>query len=85
MNLKPIKQNMNEVTLRKDNSTYRILFSYQTPVAYIRKWSDGGMVVRRTSKFWSRTTTRHINSWLGELNHCECEQAELDNLLNEVK
>lgn len=85
MNLTPIKANMTEIKLRKDNSEYRILFSYQTPVAYIRKLADGGMVVRKTNKFWSRTTTRHINQWLFGKSFFECEQSELDNLLNEVK
>lgn len=39
---------------------YWILFSYGTPVAY----SDGAKVYR-TEKFWSVTTSGHINRWVG--------------------
>ena len=57
MNLKPIKQNMTE--LEFPNSY--VLVSYSTPVACTMK-STGEVFV--TNKFWSKTTSRHINQWL---------------------
>ena len=60
MNLIPIKTNMTEIQI---NNT-KILFSYKTPVAYYNL-ETGKM--RRTSKKWSQTTTRHINKWLLEV------------------
>jgi hypothetical protein len=85
MNLKPLAANKTEMTFTKeDGSTYRVLFSYQTPVAYIRTWPDGGMVIRKTNKRWSNTTTRHINSWI-PTNHLAIDQSEFDNLLKGVK
>jgi hypothetical protein len=63
MNLKPIKANMTEVEVLD----MKILFSYQTPVAAIIR--EGNRAVGsiwhqyKTEKFWSRTTSRHINAW----------------------
>ena len=56
MKLKPIANNMNELTLA--NGT-QVLFSYQTPVA---SWENGQFY--KTEKFWSKTTSRHINKWV---------------------
>lgn len=58
MNLKPIASNMTEVTI---NENLVVLFSYQTPVAAMTQ--DGYI---KTEKFWSKTTSRHINKWLPE-------------------
>jgi len=85
MNLKPIKQNMTEVNV----GTKSILFSYKTPVACF-DYSEGAGhgVYYKTSKKWSRTTTRHINQWIpdsGEVSIQEKDQEWFDNLLNEVK
>ncbi len=85
MNLKPIKANMNEI----EAGDLTVLFSYKTPVAYHR----AGVGYAKTNKYWSRTTSRHINQWLASNGYNaergdvlkEVEQAELDNLLNEVK
>lgn len=78
MNFKAIKDNMNEIS----TTNYTVLFSYQTPVAYMDIKTGK---TYRTSKKWSVTTSKHINAWLGkdcgELVH----QSVLDNLLNEVK
>ena len=53
MQLTPIASNMTEV----ETSEARILFSYRTPVAaYV--FGDGFV---RTEKWWSVTTSRHIN------------------------
>jgi hypothetical protein len=85
MNLKPIKANMNEVEI----GDLTVLFSYETPVAYHRD----GVGYAKTSKFWSVTTSRHINQWLKLTGYDEehgdglreVEQETLDNLLKEVK
>jgi hypothetical protein len=63
MNLKPIKANMTELEL----DGMKILFSYETPVAVLIL--EGSRAVGaiwhqyKTEKFWSRTTSRHINTW----------------------
>lgn len=58
LKLKPIANNMTEITLPDGK---QVLFSYQTPVA---SWEDGQFY--KTDKFWSKTTSRHINKWA----HC---------------
>jgi len=82
MNLKPIKANMNEVELANAN----VLFSYRTPVALQIK-STGE--VFKTSKYWSRTTSRHINQWVKEFTEPEKvkekPQEYFDEFSNEVK
>ena len=55
MNLNPIRSNMTELEI----GNKKILFSYKTPVAY---FENGQYYI--TDKFWSRTTTRHINAWV---------------------
>ena len=57
MQLTPIASNMTEVETKEA----RILFSYKTPVAaYVF-----GRGYVKTDKFWSVTTSRHINKWIG--------------------
>ena len=57
MQLAPIASNMTEVETKEA----RILFSYKTPVAaYVF-----GKGYVKTDKFWSVTTSRHINKWIG--------------------
>ena len=57
MRLTPIGTNQTEI----ETADARIFFSYKTPVAaYI---FGRGFV--RTNKFWSVTTSRHINKWIG--------------------
>jgi len=85
MKLNPIRQNMNEVEI-KDKI---ILFSYKTPVAYYK----ARVGYAKTNKFWSKTTSKHINEWLRDKGYSkergnglrEVDQDILDNLLNEVK
>lgn len=43
-----------------------VFFSYQTPVVAIRRSTDSLYV---TEKYWSHTTTRHINKYLADLNY----------------
>lgn len=81
MNLKPLGMNKTEVELEPD---HRILFSYRTPVAetYL---SPEGMIYRITEKKWSRTTSKHISSWLPVDQAEEMPQEYFDNLLSGVK
>ena len=75
MQLTPIASNMTEV----ETSEARILFSYRTPVAaYV---FGEGMV--RTAKYWSVTTSRHINKWIGSTDRPvkQVPQTYLDNLV----
>ena len=74
MKLTPIAANQTEVSI---NDGTQIFFSYKTPVAaYL---PEKGYV--RTEKFWSVTTSRHINKWLGGVNNVsEISQDILDNL-----
>ena len=56
MQLTPIASNMTEV----ETSEARVLFSYSTPVAaYVF-----GRGYVKTEKWYSTTTTRHINKWI---------------------
>lgn len=81
MNLNPIKANMTELEINGS----LILFSYKTPVAMLKL--DGG--VYRTSKFWSVTTSKHINQWLKnfdmEIKPIEKPQSFFDELILGVK
>ena len=74
MQLTPIASNMTEV----ETSEARILFSYRTPVAaYVF-----GRGYVRTEKWFSVTTSRHINKWLPENGTVkEVEQTYLDNFV----
>jgi hypothetical protein len=81
MQLTPIASNMTEV----ETSEARILFSYRTPVAaYVfgQLPIDGevysGYV--KTDKWWSTTTSRHINKW-GAKEGTEMPQSLLDSLV----
>ena len=76
MQLTPIASNMTEV----ETSEARILFSYRTPVAaYV--FGEGFV---RTEKWWSVTTSRHINKWLDGGTAKEVSQTYLDNLVQGV-
>ena len=74
MKLTPIAANQTEVSI---NDGTQIFFSYRTPVAaYL---PERGYV--RTERFWSKTTSRHINKWLQGVNNVsEVSQTVLDNL-----
>ena len=76
MKLTPIATNQTELSF---TNGAQVFFSYKTPVAaYL---PEKGYV--RTSKFWSVTTSRHINKWLqGVTNVDEIDQSILDNLTN---
>ena len=75
MQLTPIASNMTEV----ETSEARILFSYRTPVAaYVF-----GVGYIKTEKYWSVTTSRHINKWIGgkDVTVREVTQTYLDGLV----
>ncbi len=76
MQLTPLASNMTEV----ETEDARILFSYRTPVAaYVF-----GKGYVKTDKFWSVTTSRHINKWMGSQTAKDCAlmlQSDLDNLV----
>ena len=55
MQLNNIASNMTELTLSDGT---QVLFSYKTPVAC---WVNGEYF--KTEKYWSKTTTKHINKW----------------------
>ena len=76
MQLTPIASNMTEV----ETSEARILFSYRTPVAaYV--FGEGFV---KTDKWWSVTTSRHINKWLDGGTPKEVAQTYLDKLVQGV-
>ena len=74
MQLTPLASNMTEV----ETDLGRVLFSYRTPVAaYV--YGEGFV---RTEKWWSVTTSRHINKWLPENGTVkEVTQTYLDTLV----
>ena len=74
MKLNPIAANQNEVVLNNGDT---IFFSYKTPVAaYL---PEKGYV--RTEKFWSVTTSRHINKWLNGTKATELPQEVFNELV----
>ena len=76
MQLTPIASNMTEVETKEA----RILFSYRTPVAaYVF-----GVGYVKTDKWWSVTTSRHINKWIDGVPAKEVAQTYLDNLVQGV-
>lgn len=77
MNLKPLGTNKTELDLGEGR---KLLFSYETPVAYTFNTS-AGRVFWITNKFYSRTTTRHINSWLPRADAIEVPQEQIDSMM----
>ena len=76
MQLTPIASNMTEI----ETDSARVLFSYRTPVAaYVY-----GVGFIKTDKFWSVTTSRHINKWLDGGTPRLVSQTYLDGLVQEV-
>ena len=54
-----------------------IFFSYETPVSAIL---PSGRVVK-TDEYYSRTTTKHINKWIGDQRNVEVvSQSFINNL-----
>lgn len=71
------KIGLNQLQIDKRNGSF--LISYETPVAALIP----GIGWVRTDKFWSKTTSKHINQWL-EGNDAECiPQEQLDAYLDQ--
>lgn len=71
----------NQTQIRTSNGVV-VLFSYKTPVAAFIP--DQGYV--RTNHKWSRTTSKHINKWIGIVGATatEVDQSVLDNLVGGI-
>lgn len=78
MKLRSIKANVTELDLGEGT---KVLFSYEKPVAYT-KLTPEGREYYRTNEDYSRTTTKHINSWLPKDLAEEVEQSVIDELVN---
>ncbi len=76
MKLIPLGSNKNEVDL---GNGIKVLFSYQTPVAF-SKLTPEGLVRYKTSEYFSRTTSKHINQWFYEYDG-EISQQELEDMI----
>ena len=74
MKLQPIGSN--QTVMRFDSYDKAILFSYETPVAAI---IDGKAF--KTDRQWSRTTSKHINSWLKYYDWVDIKPQEFFNAL----
>lgn len=72
LKVKPIGSNQTELTV----GDTLILFSYKTPVA---AWVPGRGWLRSEEKY-SKTTTKHVNGWLGAAGTV-VPQSEIDSLL----
>jgi len=71
-----LKKLGNNVTLVKFD-TCEVLYSYETPVAALR-YSDHEYL--RTDRFWSVTTSRHINQWLQGVCALVVPQEEIEGM-----
>ena len=78
MKLKALGPNQTELSFGK----YTVLFSYETPVAYLE---EGVRYVRhfRTNTLYSPTTSGHINKWLGSVSATYVDQSQIDDLLDQ--
>ena len=77
MKINPLRSNQTELIF---DDGAKVLFSYETPVdAYVPK---RGYI--KTSKKWSQTTSRHVNSWCPE-NALSVPQREISALVKGVK
>lgn len=75
MNVKQLAPNVTLITFR---SGLQLLYSYSTPVAGHQ--SDMGYF--RTKTYYSSTTSRHINNYLGTVKAQVVDQSWIDNLVN---
>ena len=74
MKVRNVGSNMTELL----TNGYTVLFSYETPVAAL---TPQGYV--RTAKWYSQTTTRHINKWLDGVTAEEMPQDFFDSITGE--
>ena len=64
-------------TVVEYNNGSEVFFSYDTPVA--ARLQDYEYL--RTQDFYSKTTTRHINKYLDNVNATEVSQETINNLV----
>lgn len=76
MKIKVLGENRTEMDL---GNGIKVLFSYQTPVAY-SKLTSVGTLRYKTNEYYSRTTSKHISQWYHEYDDI-CPQEEIDNLV----
>lgn len=82
MKLKQIASNMTEVRL---NDSIVVLFSYETPVAFVDNnglhITQGG-TLDNGQDILSRTTNRHINKWIESLQdrHFDVSRDDSDSI-----
>ena len=74
MKLTPIAANRNIISYNNGNEVF---FSYSTPVAGYSP--DKGYL--RTEQWYSQTTSKHINQYLGALNYSTVSQETINNLV----
>ena len=72
MKLIPYGSNQNLIEINKDTE---IFYSYKTAVAGKIKGK-----YYRTNRWYSQTTTRHINNYLGKLKYHECEPSFFESI-----
>ena len=75
MILRQIGSNQTELSLNNGNS---IFFSYETPVAGFDA-EDGFF---KTETYYSKTTSRHINAYLGDVKASEVPDQYIVDLVN---
>jgi hypothetical protein len=83
MRIMPAGNNMTELE-SVDGTT--VLFSYTTPVAAFAP----GVGFIKTEEFFSVTTTKHINKWIGKKGSpkstvMECPQELLEELVDTIR
>ena len=69
----------NRTVLIFNKGTTEVFFSYETPVA---GYSDKLGYVK-TDQWYSSTTTRHINKYLGDAKYTVVSQSVINDLLKE--
>ncbi len=74
MKLTPIAANRNVISY---NNGSEVFFSYSTPVAGYHP--DKGYL--RTEQWYSQTTTKHINKYLGDIPFHTVSQETINNLV----
>ena len=78
MKIKRLGETSTEIVLRDGTC---ILVSYETPVAMYCPLESKFF---RTDRFWSVTTSKHINKWLPDSKVDTIEQDELTLLFNSI-
>ena len=82
MKIKTIGSNQTQVHTHTDeHGEIAILYSYTTPVA-VKVWNTGE--VYKTTAWYSKTTTRHLNKWLQytpEHQINEMSQANIETII----